>query len=190
MKSKSWRNIGIVLAVLVVIYLYTKMQETRYTTPSDEVFDIQADDLGRLLIRGGEEQIELIRLDTLWVAAGYEERDIQSWRLDSFFSTVLGVERESMVSDNPERWVTYGVDDSAGLHLRIYDLNGTLRADVVVGQSATNYQSSYLREASSDEVYLTDRNIYYYISSDTTFWLEPLPEPEEEEAPADTTADA
>lgn len=189
MKSKSWRNIGIILAALILIYLYTKMQETRYTTPSDEVFDIQAEDVGRLHILDGEGQIELIKLDTLWVAASYEDRDIQSWRLDSFFSTVLGVERESMVSDNPERWATYGVDDSTGLHLRIYDLDGTLRGDVVVGQSTTNFQSSYLREAGSDEVYLTTRNIYYTISTDTTFWLEPLPEPEEEEAPADTTAD-
>ncbi len=181
MKSKSWRNIGIVLAVLVVIYLYTKLQETRYTTPTDVVFDIQADDVGRLLIREGEQQMELIRLDTLWVAAGYEERDIQSWRLESFFGTVLGVERESMVSDNPERWATYGVDDSAGLHLQLYDMNGTLQADVVVGLSATNWQSSYIREAGRDAVYLTTGSIYHLLSTDTTFWLEPLPEPEEPE---------
>ncbi len=181
MKSKPWRNIGIVLAVLVVIYLYTKLQETRYTTPTNVVFDIQADDVSRFVIKEGDQRIELVRLDTLWVVAGYKERKVRQWRLDSFFNTVLGVERESMISDNPDRWITYGVDDSAGRHLQVYDLGGDLATDLVVGQSRTNWQSSYLREAGRDAVYLTTGSIYHLLSADTTFWLEPLPEPEEPE---------
>jgi len=180
MKSKPWRNIGIVLAVLVVIYLYTKLQETRYTTPTDVVFDIQADDVSRFVIKEGDQRIELVRWDTLWVVTGYEERDVRRWRLDSFFNLVLGVERESMISDNQDKWATYGVDDSTGRHLQVYDLGGDLAADLVVGQSSANWQSSHLREAGRDAVYLTTGSIYHLLSADTTFWLEPLPEPEEE----------
>ena len=181
MKSKPWRNIGIVLAVLVVIYLYTKLQETRYTTPTDVVFDIQADDVSRFVIQEGDQRIELVRYDTLWVASGYEERKVHRWRLDSFFNTILGVERESMISDNPDKWTTYGVDDSTGRHLQVYDPGGDLAADLVVGQSSANWQSSYLREAGRDAVYLTTKSIYHLLSADTTFWLEPLPEREEGE---------
>ena len=180
MKSKSWRNIGIVLAALVVIYLYIKLQEARYTTPSDNVFDIQPDDVSRFVIQEGDQLIELVRYDTLWVAAGYEERKVQQWRLDSFFNTVLGAERESMISDNPGKWGTYGVDDSTGRQLQVYDLGGALAADLVVGRSSSNWQSSYVREAGRDQVYLTTRSIANFLSADTTFWLEPLPEPEED----------
>jgi len=180
MKSKSWRNIGLVIAALVVVYLYTKLQEGRYTTTSDTVFDIQPNDVGRFVIREGGKHIELVRYDTLWVVASYEERKVRQWRLDSFFNTVLGVERESMISDNPDKWTTYGVDDSTGRQLQVYDLGGSLEADVVVGRSSANWQSSYVREADRDKVYLTTRNIANFLSADTTFWLEPLPEPEEE----------
>lgn len=180
MKSKSWRNIGIVLAALVVIYLYTKLQEARYTTPSDNVFDIQPNEVSRFIIQEGDQRIELVRYDTLWVAAGYEERKVRQWRLDSFFNTVLGVERESMISDNPDKWATYGVDDSTGRRLLVYDLGGALAADLVVGRSSANWQSSYVREAGRDQVYLTTKSIHHALSADTTFWLEPLPEPEEE----------
>ncbi len=180
MKSKSWRNIGVVLAALVLIYLYTKLQETRYTTPSDTVFDVQANDVGRFVIQEGDRQIELVRYDTLWVAAGYEKRKVRQWRLDSFINTVLGVERESMISDNPDKWTTYGVDDSTGRHLQVYDLGGALEADVVVGRSSANWQSSHIRERGRDKVYLTTKSIYQLLSADTTYWLEPLPEPEEE----------
>ena len=181
MKSKPWRNIGIVLAVLVVIYLYTKLQETRYTTPTDVVFDIQADDVSRFIIKEGDQRIELVRWgDTLWVVTDYEEREVRRWQLDSFFNLVLGMERESMISDNQDKWATYGVDDSTGRHLQVYDLGGDLAADLVVGRSSANWQSSYLREAGRDAVYLTTKSIYHLLSADTTFWLEPLPEPEEE----------
>ena len=182
MKSKPWRNIGIVLAVLVVIYLYTKLQETRYTTPTDVVFDIQADDVSRFVIKEGDQRIELVRWgDTLWVVTDYEEHEVRRWRLDSFFNMVLGMERESMVSDNPDKWAAYGVDDSTGRHLQVYDLGGALAADLVVGQSSANWQSNYVREAGQDQVYLTIRSIANFLSADTTFWLEPLPEPEEPE---------
>ncbi len=180
MKSKSWRNIGVVLAALVLIYLYTKLQEARYTTPSDNVFDIQADEVGRFVIQEGDQRIEMVRWDTLWVVTGYEERQVRQWRLDSFFNMVLGVERESMISDNPDKWATYGVDDSTGRQLQVYDLGGSLEADVVVGQSSANWQSSYVREADRDKVYLTTKSIYQLLSADTTYWLEPLPKPEEE----------
>jgi len=180
MKSKSWRNIGIVLVALVVIYLYTKLQEARYATPSDNVFDILADDVGRFVIQEGDQRIELVRYDTLWVAAAYEERKVRQWRLDSFFNTVLGVESESMISDNPDKWTTYGVDDSTGQHLLVYDLGGELASHVIVGRSSANWQSSYLREADQDKVYLTTKSIHHALSADTTYWLEPLPEPEEE----------
>lgn len=181
MKSKSWRNIGVVLAALVLIYLYTKLQEARYTTPSDNVFDIQADEVGRFVIQEGDQRIEMVRLDTLWVAAGHEAREIRQWRLDSFFNTVLGVERESMISDNPDKWATYGVDDATGRQLQVYDLGGDLEADVVVGRSSANWQSSHIRERGRDKVYLTTKSIYQLLSPDTTYWLEPLPEPDSEE---------
>jgi len=180
MRSKSWRNIGILLAILVVLWLLTRLQESRYTTSTDEVFDIQPDDVSRFVVREGDRQVELVRWDTLWVVTGFEQRKVKQWRLNSFFNTVLGVERESMISDNPDKWVTYGVDDSTGRRLQVYNLGGELAGDVLVGQSAANWQSSYLREAGRDEVYLTRKSIAHFLSADTSFWLEPPPKPEEE----------
>lgn len=181
MKSKSWRNIGIILAIVVVLWLLTRLQERRYTTSTDEVFAIPADDVASFVVQEGDRQVELVRWDTLWVVTGYEGRKVRQWRLNSFFNTVLPVERESMISDNPEKWGTYGVDDSTGRRLQIYDMSGALAAHVLVGRSSTNWQSSYVREADRDEVYLTRESIYHLISADTTFWLEPPPKPEKEE---------
>jgi hypothetical protein len=149
--------------------------------PADAVFDLEKDDVSRFVIQEGDSYIELVRYDTLWVVPGFSGRMVREWRLNNFFNTVLSVERESMISDNPEKWITYGVDDSAGRQLQVYDMGGDLAGEVIVGQSSTNWQSSYIRDAGEEEVFLTRKSIYQMISADTSFWLEPLPEPEEEE---------
>jgi hypothetical protein len=180
MKSKQWRNIAIFLAVLVVIYLFTRMQEGRYTTPSDTVFDMDTEDVGKFVIQEGDNEIELTRWDTLWVVTGHEMDKVREWRLNNMLDQVLTVERESMISDNPDKWTTYGVD-STGRRLQVYSLADKLVGDVMVGQSRSNWQSSYVRDSDRDEVYLTRKSIYHMLSADTSFWLEPPPpEPEEE----------
>jgi hypothetical protein len=189
MKSKQWRNIVIFLAVLVVIYLFTRLQEGRYTTPSDAVFDMQADDVGRFVIQEGDAQIELTRWDTLWVVTGHEMDKVRQWRLDNMLGQVLGVERESMISDNPDKWSTYGVD-TTGRRLQVYNLADNLVGDILVGQSRSNWQSSYIREADGDEVYLTRPSIYNMLSADSSFWLEPPPPEPEPEDEADEESEA
>jgi hypothetical protein len=180
MKSKQWRNIVIFLAVLVAIYLFTRLQEGRYTTPADTVFNLEPNDVSRFVIQEGDARIELARWDTLWVVSGHEMDKVREWRLDNMLDQVLAVERESMISNNPDKWSTYGVD-STSRRLQVYSLADKLVGDVLVGQSRTNWQSSYIREVDENEVYLTRQSIYHMLSADTTFWLEPPPpEPEEE----------
>ena len=179
---KQWRTPAIVLGVLALLYLGTRFQDARHATPSDQVFDIEPDVVGRIVFGEGDRELELVRIsDTLWVLTGHEHATLRQWRLDRLFDTVLKVKRESMISDNPAKWATYGVDDSSGRRLEIYDIGDRLEASVVVGQSETNWQSSHLRPAGRDEVYLTGVSIYHLINADTSFWLEPPPPPPVEE---------
>jgi hypothetical protein len=181
MRSKQWRTLGVVLAVLIVVYLITWVRDSKHTTSTDRVFDIDQEELSRFVIREGEQWVEVTRGDTAWVLTGHEDRKLRQWRIDSFFNTVLPVERESMISSNPDKWGEFGVD-STGRFLEIYDQKDRLAGNVVVGRSATTWQSSYIREAGDNEVYMTRGSIYHLLSADTTYWLEPLPQPEEEEA--------
>ena len=175
---KQWRTPAIVLGVLALLYLLTRLQDARHATPSDEVFAIESDVVGRIVLREGDKELELVRIsDTLWVLTGHEHATLRQWRLDRLFDTVLKVKRESIISDNPDKWATYGVDDSSGRQMELYDIGDRLEASVVVGRSETNWQSSHLRAAGRDEVYLTGQSIYHLINADTSFWLEPPPPP-------------
>ena len=180
MDLKQWRTPVIILAGLVVVYMLTKLGDARHTTSVDTVFDLEKDDVGRIVMVVDNQSAQLRWQDSLWVMAGYEDHKSRQYRLTSFFTNVLEVQCESMVSSNPEKWATFGVDDAGSRQVEIYDRDDDLAGHIMVGRSQTNYQSSYLRTFNEDEVYLTDKNIYNFLSADTTYWLEPPPEPVEE----------
>ena len=181
MDLKQWRIPAVILVLLASIYLLTQLGEARHTTSVNAVFDLEKDDVGRIVMVVDNNRAELVRQDSLWVLAGYEDREVRQWRLTSFFTNVLTVSRESVISDLPEKWSTYGVDSTAGRQVEVYDLGGDLAGRMVVGRSATNYQTNYIRLADESEVYLTDKSIYHVLSADSGYWLEPPPpEPVEE----------
>lgn len=174
MDLSRWRSLSIVLAVLAVLFIASRVRESTYRSSSAALLGLDEASVGRIVITEGDVLVELIRMDTLWVLAGHETDKLRSWRMDAIFASVLGVKRESAVSENPEKWTTYGVD-STGRQLLIYDLKGELQSHVIVGRSSANWQSSYVRRIDEDEVYMTNRSIYQYLSTASDFWLEPPP---------------
>ena len=174
MDTRRWRNLGIVLALLAALFVLTQVRESGHTVRATAVFDLEPDEVGRIVISEGDQRSELLRLDTLWVLAGHETEQLRSWRLDAFFNSVLSVERESLISENPAKWSTYGVD-STGRQLQVYNRKGELQSHLVVGRSTVNWQSSYLRAIGEDQVYQTRQGIYQFIAAGAEFWLEPPP---------------
>ncbi len=185
MDLKQWRTPAVILVLLAAIYLLTQLGQSRHTTSVDAVFDLEKDDVGRIVMVVDDDTAELVRRDSLWVLAGYEDREVRQWRLTSFFANVLTVHRESVISDNPEKWSTYGVDSTAGRQVEVYNLAGDLAGNLVVGRSASNYQTNYIRLADENAVYLTDKSIYHFLSADSGYWLEPPPQPEEQAGEAE-----
>ena len=177
MQLKQWRTLGLTLAALLAIYMLMQWQEARYSIKSSSFIDLEQEEVGRIIITEGEQSADLVRLDTLWVLTGHETEILRTWRMDAVFNTVLGAQRESVISENAAKWSTYGVD-STGRQIMVYDLKGDLQGHWFVGQSSSNFRSSFVRQADEDAVYMTDRNIYHFLGTAPDFWLEPPPQPD------------
>ena len=176
MQLKQWRTLGIILAVLLGVYFLTQIREAGKSVKSSSLIDLAEDEVGRIVIIEGGQRAELVRLDTLWVMAGHETRQLINWRMNAIFASVLGARRESLISENPAKWGTYGVG-SNGRQIMVYDLKGDLRGHWFVGQSSSNFRAGFVRAADQDVVYMTDRNIHPFLGTGLDFWLEPPPAP-------------
>ena len=127
MQLKQWRTLGFMLTALVAIYMFMQLQEARYSIKTSSFIDLEEEEVGRIVIIEGEASADLVRLDTLWVLTGHETEVLRNWRMDAIFNTVLGAQRESVISENAAKWGTYGVD-STGRQIMVYDLKGDLES--------------------------------------------------------------
>lgn len=186
MNSLKWLLIGI--AVLLGGYALLQMRESGYTTPTGRVFPENTDDIYRIEMFAEGDSLILQKKDLNWTIVGHDTLKVREHRITALFDQVLEISRETVMTQKADNWAKYAVDDAAGTHIAVYNAKGALLARAVFGRSSTDWARSYVRIGEEPEVYLTDRNIIYQVSTDATFWGEKPPEPEP--AAVDSTADS
>ena len=179
----------IVLLVLVGIYFLNKSSQTKFESMSEAIFNDEPEDIFKFLIQQGQEAIELSRVDTLWRISGNDTLEVKSRSMDNLFDKVLKVNRGTIISENPEKYGKYSVDDSTGTHLAVINSKGETVGYYVFGRSKSDYSRSYVRVGSDPKVYLADQNVTYMLQTRPTYWGE---KPKKEvlppaDIPADTT---
>ncbi len=186
------KNVQIALVILVIfigIYFLNKSSQTKFESRSEAIFIDEPEDIFKFLIQKGEEAIELSRIDTLWRISGNDTLEVKSRPMDNLFDKVLKVNRESIISEHPEKYGKYSVDDSTGTHLAVINSKGETVGYYVFGRSKSDYSRSYVRVGSDPKVYLADQNVTYMLQTRPTYWGE---KPKEEvlpsvDIPSDTT---
>ena len=186
------KNVQIALIILVIfvgIYFLNKSSQTKFESTSEAIFNDEPEDIFKFLIQQDQEAIELSRVDTLWRISGNDTLEVKSRSMDNLFDKVLKVNRGTIISENPEKYGKYSVDDSTGTHLAVINSKGETVGYFVFGRSKSDYSRSYVRVGSDPKVYLTDQNVTYLLQTRPTYWGE---KPKEEilppaNIPADTT---
>ena len=179
----------IILLIFVGIYFLNNFSQTKFESPSEIIFNNEPKDIIKFLIQQGEEAIELSRVDTLWKISGNDTLEIKSRSIDNLFDKVLKVNRGTIISKNPEKYSKYSVDDSTGTHLAVINSKEETIGYYVFGRSKSDYSRSYIRIGDDPNVYLTDQNVTYMLSTLDTYWgekpKEEVPLPTSLEPPLD-----
>ena len=187
--TKNFQISLFILVVLIGIFFLNKNSQSKLESTSEPIFTVDPEDIFKFLIQHGGEAIELARVDTLWRISGNDTLEIKSRSIDNLFDKVLKVNKGTIISENPEKYEKYSVDDSIGTHLAVIDSKGETIGYFVFGRSKSDYSRSYVRVGNDPKVYLADQNVTYMLSTRATYWGEkpkedapPLPI-----VPADTT---
>ena len=175
------------LVILGVLYFINNMMQDKYTARDTELISKDREYITRIFIQKDSEQLELVKVDTVWSISEHDSLTVKSSILNNFFDDIEGLEREeSPISTNPKNWNKYSVDDSAGTHLTLYGLNDTELGRFVLGRSKTNWSQNAIRISDESPVYLTSKNILHRLQTRPTYWGE-MPKPPEPEVPEETS---
>lgn len=180
-------KISILLLIsLLGIYLLNVKKQGNLESSSTAIFTGNQKNITKVLIQQGEEAIELSLNDTTWEIAGNDTLIIKSRSIDNLFDKVLKVNRGTIISENPNKYDKYAIDDSTGTHLAIIDANGDTIEYYIFGRSKSDYSRSYVRIGNNPNVYLADENVIYMLSTKETYWGEIPKEEIQSPPPADT----
>jgi len=174
--TKNLKWFLIALAVLIVFYGIDSIQQSNRGSSSDQIFEIDREDVFNFDISKGNEFISLYFNGESWFIDGNDSLVVKENTMNSFFNNVLKVKRNSLVSKNRNNWDKFNVGDSTGTHLVLKDHNGEHLSKITVGSSNAEWSSSNIRVGNEIDVYQTNENISWQLNTSPTYWGE-VPEP-------------
>jgi len=169
----------IALVVLSGIYFYNQNVQQSYTVADSSIFSGDPEDIYRVLISEGDDSLELVRSDSTWLITQADTLLIKENQINNLFDRLLAVKMEMLISRNETKWEKFGVDDSLGRHLQVFDDKDKKLIHYIFGNAGQDYQHNYIRDSNSSEVYRTNDNVYFLLNSSATYWGKSPPKPEE-----------
>ena len=167
------------LVVLIGIYFYNQNVQRSYTITDSSIFSGNPEDIHRVLISEGDDSLELVRSDTTWRITQADSLLIKENQIKNLFDRLLAVKMEMLISRNETKWEKFGVDDSLGRHLQVFDDKDKKLIHYIFGNAGQDYQHNYIRELNSAEVYRTNGNVYFLLNTNATYWGKSSPKPKE-----------
>ncbi len=167
------------LFLILLLFLYNKNSQKTYNINGESIFLGDKSDVFRVLISEGDRTVELVRKDTPWSITQADSFVVKENQIDKIFDRLLKVKQEMLITSKEEKWEKFGVDDSLGRHIQIFDKNDNETIHFIFGNSGQDYQHNYIRENKSNDVYRTNDNVFFLLNCNTTYWgnIPPKPEP-------------
>lgn len=161
MKSRINIFLSILLVVqLAIILIFSQPWSSKYARSSEEEDSLlfpeyDRDKTAAFEITAGEKKIRLEKREGKWiVVAEGKSFNGDIYHVDKLLNELGNVMRADIISDDPEKWVNYGVDDEGGYRLQVWSEDKKKVADAFLGKNVGSMKGTYLRMADTNGVML------------------------------------
>jgi hypothetical protein len=150
--------LGAVAAAAVVLAVVLAYVTAGPAAAPEETYLIQGLDPGKIatiVIGRGEDEVTLKRADGRFVVASKADYPAQTKKINSLLKACLDVQGVGRVTGSAENHADLGVtEEKASTLVKLLDGEGKLLTGLAVGASAAGGRGTYVRELTSDDVYL------------------------------------
>ena len=170
--NNNLRNALIAVAILIVIFAINNISQSKYKSSEMLIFDVKANSLARFTISETSGNITLLKNDSLWTIEDNDSMVVKIQQIDTFMDNVLKGKYDLEVTKNNRKWNKYGVSDSLGKKVQLFNESNKIISTVTFGSSPKDYAHSYFRIDTLPTVYRTSENLYYQLNTQSNFWGE------------------
>ena len=157
--------------VLLLLFFINQSQQNKYQISSESIFSVNEENIFQISLHDSNgDSLVLVKTDTSWTMPQADTLKMRDRQIDQFFEKVVNGTYDMVMSKNPEKWEKFGVTDSLGKTVNLFDENGTLLSSVIFSNKGQDYSHNFYRVASENEVYRTTENIFYMINVQPNYW--------------------
>jgi hypothetical protein len=167
--SMNNRKLGILAVVAAAMVLWAVVQARlsvgKRAVPSGPAYLVQGLDpasIDSITIGKGKDPIKIVRQEGRFVVANRANYPADTKQINDLITKSLDIKTADLYTSDPKNHEDLQVaEDKARSIVKFFKSDGTLLTGVVVGQSRETGQGTYVRLASSDDVYLAEEAPYF-----------------------------
>ena len=169
--NKSLQYLLIVFGVLLLLFFINQSQQSKYRIASEAIFHVEEDNIYRILFTDSNgDSLVLVKSDTSWYMPQADTLEMKDRQINQLFEKVINGTYDMIISKNPEKWNKFGVTDSSGKMVTLFDEDNTLLLSIIFSNKGQDYSHNFYRTVGENEVYRTTENIFYMINTKPTYW--------------------
>ena len=169
--NKSLQYLLIVFGVLLLLFFINQSQQSKYRIASEAIFHVEEDNIYRILFTDSNgDSLVLVKSDTSWYLPQADTLEMKDRQINQLFEKVINGTYDMIMSKNPEKWNKFGVTDSSGKMVTLFDEDNTLILSIIFSNKGQDYSHNFYRTVGENEVYRTTENIFYMINTKPTYW--------------------
>ena len=163
------RTLGVLAAVAAAMVLWAVVQARLSTggraKPSGPTYLIQGLDpagIASITVGEGDDAVKIKRQGNQFVVESEGDYPADTKQINDLITQSLDIKTSDLYTDKAKNHADLEVTEDKARHVvKFFKADGTLLTGVVVGKSRETGQGTYVRLASSDEVYLVEQVPYF-----------------------------
>ena len=157
--------------MLLLLFFINQSQQSKYRIASEAIFHVEEDNIYRILFTDSNgDSLVLVKSDTSWYMPQADTLEMKDRQINQLFEKVINGTYDMIMSKNPEKWNKFGVTDSSGKMVTLFDEDNTLLLSIIFSNKGQDYSHNFYRTVGENEVYRTTENIFYMINTKPTYW--------------------
>jgi len=145
----------IIVAVLGFVTLKSKQSEkSRKSLPGGEIFPgLEPTSIVDIELSADENTVHLVRNPDGWLVATEGNHPADTLAVGQLLDKIETFDRKHLISSNPDKQITFEVDDQSGTEVILSGADGDILAHFRMGKNGPDHRSQYIRPAGSNEVF-------------------------------------
>jgi len=165
--NSTYVLLAIFIALLAVSYVIKNKSLDANKMGQDQkiVAEIESETINKVEITKGEQITVIENNDDVWKLSSENNIPADKEAIESLIEESLNLNKYIIASENQEKQIDFEVDDENGTNVKLYKENEEI-ANFYVGKAGPDFDSTYIRNASEDIVYLSKGYVRFYFDRD------------------------